>query len=263
MGDMPTEPIQPRLPTTILGLAASCDVGDVEDAAQALMARAKSGSGGYVCLCNVHVLTMALRDRALHDALGAAWKRLPDGAPVAWLQRRLGQHDARRIGGPDLMPRAVDLGRAVGLRHFLLGSTPSVLTGVRRELESRFPGVEFAGSHSPPFSRHVGSDEGSLEAIRAAAPDIVWCALGAPKQELWMRRVSPALPEVLLIGVGAAFDFLAGEKARAPEWMRTHGLEWLHRLSSEPARLGGRYLRTNTEFLVRSGVELTRRRPAP
>jgi N-acetylglucosaminyldiphosphoundecaprenol N-acetyl-beta-D-mannosaminyltransferase len=256
---MPTEHTPAPLPTTILGLAAACDVGDVDDAARAIVGRATSGDGGYVCLCNVHVLTTALHDRALRIALAAAWKRLPDGAPVAWLQRRLGSGAARRVGGPDLTPRVVDLGRAAGLRHFLLGSTPHVLAGMRHALESRYPGAELVGSHSPPFAPGPDVDVETLEEIRAVSPHVLWCALGAPKQELWMHRVSPELPGVLLVGVGAAFDFLAGEKARAPEWMRDHGLEWLHRLGSEPARLGRRYFRTNTEFLVRSGLELSRR----
>jgi N-acetylglucosaminyldiphosphoundecaprenol N-acetyl-beta-D-mannosaminyltransferase len=257
---MPTEPGSTPLPTTILGLAAACDVDDLEGAAQGVVDRAKSGAGGYACFCNVHVLTMALSDSALHGALAGAWRRFPDGAPVAWLQRRLGKPDARRIGGPDLTPRVVDLGREVGLRHFLLGSTPSVLVGVEHALKDGYPGAEFVGRHAPPFTRDTGLDPETLDAIRDAGPDVVWCALGAPKQELWMHRVAPKLPGVLLLGVGAAFDFLAGEKARAPKWMQDRGLEWLHRLGSEPARLSGRYVRTNTEFLVRSGLELSRQR---
>jgi N-acetylglucosaminyldiphosphoundecaprenol N-acetyl-beta-D-mannosaminyltransferase len=247
---------------TLLRLAESCDVADLEGAARAVLERAGVGAGGYVCHCNVHVVTTALHDDALRRALDDAWKRFPDGAPVAWLQRRSGNVEAARIGGPDLMPLVVDAGRDLGVRHFLLGSTDEVLSRVEQRLLERFPGVAIAGAYSPPFRETAGGDVQAIAAIRAAGPDIVWCALGAPKQELWMHRHASALPGVLLVGVGAAFDFLAGTKERAPRWMRERGLEWLHRLLGEPARLGRRYARTNTEFLLRCGFELARRRLA-
>ena len=260
-GDVPTEPVSPRTPSlTLLGLAESCDVGDLDEAARAVVARAAGGAGGYVCLCNVHVVTTALHDTALRRALEAAWKRFPDGAPIAWLQRRAGSERARRIGGPDLMPRVVDVGREHGVRHFLLGSTPDVLARVSETLRTRYPDAVIAGTYSPPFGDSAAPDTEAVAAIRVADPDVVWCALGAPKQELWMNRHAPSLPNVVLVGVGAAFEFLAGTKPRAPRWMREGGLEWLHRLLGEPARLARRYARTNTEFVLRCGVELTRRR---
>ena len=160
------------------------------------------------------------------------------------------------------MPAVVDVGRELGLRHFLLGSTPEVLARVEEMLLRRYPGAAIAGTHSPPFGDPAGADADAdaVAAIRAASPDVVWCALGAPKQELWMHRNESALPNVVLVGVGAAFEFVAGTKPRAPRWMRERGLEWLHRLVGEPARLGRRYARSNTEFVLRSGFELTRRR---
>ena len=249
-------------PTSLLELAASCHVGDLDSGARVVVAHAEGRRGGYACLCNVHLLTMALHDAGVRLALEAAWKRFPDGAPVAWLQQRLGHHGAQRIGGPDLMPRVVDLGREQGLRHFFLGSTPDVLRALQFALTERYDGVQLAGSHSPPFDPTVSQDSAALDVVRAADPHVVWCALGAPKQELWMHRFAPELPSVLFLGVGAAFDFLAATKPRAPQWMQARGLEWLHRLLTEPARLGGRYARTNTEFVTRSAVELARRRLA-
>src|SRR4029077_16501952 len=102
----------------------------VDSAARLIADRAVGGGGGYVCLCNVHVLTTAGHDGRLQNALPGAWLRLPDGAPVAWLQRRLGHAGAERVGGPDVMARVLDLGQASGLRHFLLGSTTAVLAGM-------------------------------------------------------------------------------------------------------------------------------------
>jgi N-acetylglucosaminyldiphosphoundecaprenol N-acetyl-beta-D-mannosaminyltransferase len=143
---------------------------------------------------------------------------------------------------------------AGGLRHFLFGSTPEVL----ERLRERF-GDAIVGAVSPPFG-NVGAD--AVEEIRATRPDVIWCALGAPKQELWMATHADALAPALLLGVGAAFDFVAGTKPRAPRWMQRTSLEWAHRLATEPRRLAGRYARTNTEFALRICLELTRRRPA-
>ncbi len=100
----------------------------------------------------------------------------------------------------------------------------------------------------------------SAEAIKSAKPQVVWCGLGVPKQELWMRRHAPSLAPALVVGVGAAFDFIAGNKHRAPKAMQRLGLEWLYRLAAEPRRLSGRYLRTNSEFLALLGWELLQHR---
>src|SRR5687767_10014677 len=129
------------LPHTLSGLAEACEITDLEAATNAVVERAAQRGGGYVCFCNVHVLTSALHDPLLHAALAGAWKRFPDGAPVAWLQRRLTRAVAERIGGPDLMPRVVDVGRATELRHFLLGSTPDVVARLQIQLQASYPGA--------------------------------------------------------------------------------------------------------------------------
>lgn len=241
-------------------LGVECFAGDLKSAARAVVARAAAGEGGYACLGNVHVLVTAKHSEPLSSALSRAWATFPDGAPVAWLERRLGARGAERIGGPDLMPLVFELGQAAGLRHFLYGSTPAVLDGLEHRLLMQYPGAEIVGSHSPPFGRvDPEAEESAVERIKAASPDLLWCALGAPKQELWMARWAEALAPALLLGVGAAFDFHVGTKQRAPRWMRQAGLEWAHRLSKEPRRLVWRYLRTNSEFVVRAALELTRR----
>jgi N-acetylglucosaminyldiphosphoundecaprenol N-acetyl-beta-D-mannosaminyltransferase len=179
---------------------------------------------------------------------------------VAWLQRRFGVA-AQRIPGPDLMPSVLGLGLPVGLRHFLFGSTPQVLKALEERLRATNPGIRIAGALSPPFE--AGREHQSLWTIKEISrtePDVVWCALGAPKQELWMHRYANELSPALVLGVGAAFDFLAGTKDRAPLWMQSRSLEWLHRLASEPRRLSGRYLLTNSEFVLRAGFELLKRR---
>jgi N-acetylglucosaminyldiphosphoundecaprenol N-acetyl-beta-D-mannosaminyltransferase len=235
-------------------LGVDCFAGDLDAATDAVVARALTGEGGYACLANVHVLVSGQRDPAVRSALSDAWTVFPDGAPVAWLQRREGWRAATRIGGPDLMPRVLDHGTAAGLRHFLFGSTPDTLAALASRLLRTHPGIELVGTWAPPLGEEHSAS--SIERIVAAGPQIVWVALGAPKQECWMHRHADEIAPAIALGVGAAFDFLAGSKRRAPSWMQRAGLEWAHRLAMEPRRLGPRYLRTNTEFVVRAGRAL-------
>jgi N-acetylglucosaminyldiphosphoundecaprenol N-acetyl-beta-D-mannosaminyltransferase len=231
--------------------------GGLDDAAADLVARAASRRGGYACLCNVHLLMTATHRTDVASALDGAWGVFADGAPVAWLQRRE-VPAAERVAGANLLLRGAEAGRAEGLRHFLYGSTDIVLARLQARLESAVPGIAICGSYAPPFE----DSPGGLDRIVAAEPHVVWCGLGAPKQELWLAQNAGELAPAVSIGVGAAFDFLAETKARAPVWMQRSGLEWLHRLAAEPRRLGARYARTNSEFLLRAAAELARRRTA-
>jgi N-acetylglucosaminyldiphosphoundecaprenol N-acetyl-beta-D-mannosaminyltransferase len=242
--------------TDVLGVEIFA--GTFSGAVDTVVERARSGHGGYVVQCNVHVLMTAHDDPELMRALHDAWLVMPDGAPIAWLQRRLGAATAERVGGPDLMPSVIDRGRRHGLRHFFVGSTPETLQALVTGLEACFPGVELVGAHSPQFGTPAEL-AGAAEVAAAAAPNVVWLALGAPKQELWMHKHAMSLAPAVVIGVGAAFDFQAGAKARAPQWARRGGLEWAHRLTREPRRLTGRYVRTNSAFVLRSGACLARR----
>lgn len=234
-------------------------VGDIESATQVVLARARSGMGGYSCLAGVHGVVHAYHAPDLRVALDGAWVNFADGAPVAWLLRRCGWANSRRVAGPDLMSAVIEAGQPLGLRHFLFGSSPDTLGRLETNLRRSYPDVQIAGSLSPPFRPVSSVEEEAIAAIiRASNPHIAWVALGCPKQDEWMHRNSEKLGPVLSLGVGAAFDFLAGTKPRAPLWMRTHGLEWLHRLRSEPRRLAYRYLTTNSEFIARASIEVLR-----
>lgn len=242
-------------------LGVECFAGDLDTAATSVIERALSGDGGYACLANVHSLVSAVHDAELRRALNDAWFVFPDGSPVAWLQRRAAAPDAHRVAGAELMERVFELGQASGLRHYLYGATPQVLEGLGRRLRERYPRAAICGAGAPPFVAFDAPQmEDSALAVKPSRPHIVWCGLGMPKQELWMRRYAPSIAPALAVGVGAAFEFLAGTKPRAPRTMQRLGFEWLHRLASEPRRLGGRYLRTNSEFLTLAGWELWRQR---
>jgi N-acetylglucosaminyldiphosphoundecaprenol N-acetyl-beta-D-mannosaminyltransferase len=172
-----------------------------------------------------------------------------DGAPVAWMLREAGYTGQKRINGPDLMWRCCAEAENLGLPVYFYGSTPETLIRLELRLTRYFPGLIVAGSHSPSFLP-MNTEEEMAEAqrINASGAAVVFVGLGCPKQELWMASQRGAVNAVM-IGVGAAFDFHAGNIKRAPLWMQNAGLEWLHRLISEPARLWKRYLVTNTIFV--------------
>jgi N-acetylglucosaminyldiphosphoundecaprenol N-acetyl-beta-D-mannosaminyltransferase len=238
-------------------LGVRCFLGNLDRAVDALLDLVSTRAGGYVCQGNVHLLVTAQHDAELAAALAEAALVFPDGAPVAWLQRRQGAASARRVAGPDVMAGVLTAGQPRSLRHFFFGATEERLSRLEAALAKSHPGVRVAGSYAPPFAPAPALvNEPTLERIQAAESDVVWCALGAPKQELWMRAAAPHLRPAVLVGVGAAFDFLAGLQPRAPQWMRRAGLEWLHRLAHEPRRLVGRYVTTNAEFVLRAGVAI-------
>ena len=235
-------------------------VGDLGSATELVVSRALSGRAGFSCLCGVHGVITAQHRESLMRAMRDAWVNFPDGAPVAWLLRRVGHPGAHRVAGPDLMPRVIEAGQEHGLRHLLFGSTPEVLERLQASLRERFPEALIVGAISPPFRSLSSQEEAELTAeINAARPHIVWVGLGLPKQDEWMWNNRTAYTPALALGVGAAFEFLAGTKPRAPQWMQRAGLEWLHRLLHEPRRLAARYLKTNTEFLGRAVAVMARR----
>lgn len=207
-------------------------------------------------LCNAGNLTLAARDPSYRRVLDAGDLNLPDGWSAVLAARLLGRPIRTRIAGPDFMDEVLGWGERAGLRHFFYGGTPATLQGLRAWLHRAHPDAVDAGGLSPPF-RALTADEKdqTLRLIGDAAPDVIWVGLGTPKQDRWMAEVRDGLDHGVLVGVGAAFDFFSGHKRRAPRWMRDSGLEWFHRLATEPVRLSRRYLIGNPEFLARLGAQ--------
>ena len=180
----------------------------------------------------------------------------PDGAPIAWMLRRLGFPDQPRISGTELMRAYLAQASQRGESIFLLGGTEEALAALQRNLRAEFPALLIAGAISPPFRPLTAEeDEAIVAQINASGARTVWVGLGCPKQEKWMLAHRGRVQAVML-GVGAAFDFISGTKARAPAWVQGLGLEWLHRLASEPGRLWKRYLVTNTLFVLGAARQL-------
>lgn len=203
----------------------------------------------YVCICNAHSVVTARQDPAFAKVIHEADMATPDGAPVAWLMRKLGVADQERINGPDLMWRYCAEAAQRDESIYLYGGMPDTLVILQRTLISQFPGLQIAGAYSPPYRQlTAGEDASVVETINASGAGSVWVSLGCPKQEKWMADHRGRINAVM-VGVGAAFDYHAGTIQRAPLWMQRNGLEWLHRLCSEPRRLWKRYLVTNTQFI--------------
>jgi N-acetylglucosaminyldiphosphoundecaprenol N-acetyl-beta-D-mannosaminyltransferase len=184
--------------------------------------------------------------RILNDADVAT----PDGMPLVWALRSLGVPDQRRVYGPDLMLALC--GQAMRLRHriYLYGGRESTLRELCRRLQLRYSRLQIVGAYSPPFRPLTPEEDAAcVQRIRDADADLVFVGLSTPKQEKWMAAHRALLPGVVMIGVGAAFDFHAGSVRQAPPWMQQSGLEWLFRLWMEPQRLWKRYLLLNPLFL--------------
>lgn len=203
---------------------------------------------GYVCLATAFGVTESRYDLELRRAYNQSWLTTPDGMPLVWL----GPPGVGRVYGPDLLLDICDAGRAVGLRHYLFGGVSGVAETLTRRLEQLCPGVEIVGSFEPPFRPLTTAEFQAWQAeIARLRPDVIWVGLGAPKQERFMAAHWQELDAGVMIGVGAAFDFLSGRIRQAPRWMQRSGLEWLFRLCTEPRRLAPRYLKTNPIFVLR------------
>ncbi|TWT94082.1 putative N-acetylmannosaminyltransferase [Botrimarina colliarenosi] len=212
---------------------------------------AATGPCRYVVTPNVDHAVMFQHDGRLRNAYRNAAMVVADGAPLVAVSRLLGKRLPERVAGSDLAPGLIAAASAASLsgerrmRVFLLGAGPGVADRAAFRIGQQWPGVDTVGTYCPPlgFEKDDAENERILQRIADAAPDVVLIGLGAPKQELWVARFHDRIPARVALCVGATIDFLAGEKKRSPAWMQRNGLEWLHRLASEPRRLAARYAR--------------------
>jgi N-acetylglucosaminyldiphosphoundecaprenol N-acetyl-beta-D-mannosaminyltransferase len=203
----------------------------------------------FIAVADMHSIMEALHSRSVKSTLEAADMVVPDGFPLVWFARRKGFALHRRVYGPQLMAVFCEQSVAKGCRHFFYGGAPGVAENLATCFCARFPGLQVAGVHTPPFRPlTTGEDREEVAKINSARADVVWVGLGAPKQERWMHKHRNKLNAPVLVGVGAAFDFHTGRVPQAPAWMGDHGLEWFYRLMMEPRRLWRRYLIHGSEF---------------
>lgn len=222
--------------------------------AGAIRARRK----GYICVTGVHGVMEAQSNEDFRRILNNAFLCTPDGMPMVWVGRASGQSQMSRVYGPDLMLDICAWSESNPCRHFFFGGAPGVAEVLCEKLRARFPKMEIVGTYTPPFrALNAREEDELLEKVRAARPDIFWVGLSTPKQEKFMAEYLPKLDTTLMVGVGAAFDFLSGRVRQAPRWMQRSGLEWFYRLCSEPRRLAGRYFKNNPIFVAKIAMQLS------
>lgn len=205
--------------------------------------------GNYICVSNVHTTVISYDNKEYQKVQNGAALAIPDGGPLSVVGRKRGFLDMQRTTGPDLMGEIFKVSVEKGYSHYFYGSTDDTLLKLKGKLEDNYKGIRIAGMYSPPFrSLNTKEDNGIIEKINAANADFIWVGLGAPKQEVWMSQHKNKISG-LMIGVGAGFDYYAGNIKRAPMWMQKSNLEWLYRLMQDPKRLFKRYFYTNTKFV--------------
>lgn len=206
-------------------------------------------SGKYICVANVHTTVMSFDNSNYRDIQNGSVMSLPDGAPLSTVARKRGYKNAERVTGPDLMRELFKESERHGYKHYFYGGKPETLELLQKKLQEKYPNIIIAGMYSPPFRELTEKeDKDIIENVNQCKPDFIWVGLGAPKQEKWMAAHMGKV-HGLMIGVGAGFEYHAGNLKRAPEWMQSCSLEWLYRLMQEPKRLVKRYLYTNLKFI--------------
>ncbi|MBP0110348.1 WecB/TagA/CpsF family glycosyltransferase [Bradyrhizobium vignae] len=247
------------VPISIVNMAA---------AVSKISAWGKSGPARTVFVRDVHGLMRSLEDPILFAMHDEANMVVPDGMPLTGLARLRGYKPAQiaRTPGPDVMLAVCERSVADNTTHYFFGGKPGVAQTMAAHLKRTYPGLRIVGTFSPPMRdidgfRDLTEEElTELDMIKEGKPDFIWIGLSSPKQEYWMMKAKDYLDHGVLLGVGAAFDFHAGTIRRAPAFMREYGLEWLHRLLSEPRRLWRRYLVLAPMFVYRVAREELLRR---
>ncbi|MDR7494698.1 MAG: WecB/TagA/CpsF family glycosyltransferase [Armatimonadota bacterium] len=211
---------------------------------------------------NVDICMQARLDSELASILRSADLILVDGTPMMWAARLLGTPLPERVSGSDFLPKFCRVAARSGYRIFLLGAGPGVAERAKRALEGLYPDLNIVGTYSPPygFERDEGVNAQIVEQVRRVAPDVLFTAFGAPKDQKWLYRFRSTLDVPISMGVGSSLDYLAGRLKRAPRWMQVLGLEWTYRLAQEPRRLWRRYLINDPPFFYHLAREVVRRR---
>ncbi|MBW2421942.1 MAG: WecB/TagA/CpsF family glycosyltransferase [Deltaproteobacteria bacterium] len=243
---------------SILGMRVDCTRYD--EAVESITAMSGEARPSYVCVATVHMVMEAWDDAGYREVVNGAQLVTSDGVPLVWALRLLGLPDAERVYGPTLTPLLCERAAREGIPVGFYGGSPEVLGVVCERLQARYPGLDIAFRYSPPFRALSPGEEAELTgSIEDSGARILFVGLGCPKQERWMAAQGGSL-SCTMVGVGAAFDFIAGAKAQAPAWLQRRGLEWLFRLACEPRRLWRRYLYNNPRFLYAFARQLWRER---
>jgi len=242
----------------ILGIRVNA--GDYRHAVRQILGWAHDAQSCYVCCAAVNNIMEARRSAGYRRVMEEAALVTPDGMPLVWMLRWLGARSATRVYGPDLTLAVLSAAAAQGVSVGFYGGTDAVLSKLMEVVCRRFPQLAVAYHEAPPFRPQTNQEDArTVEAVNRSGARILFVGLGSPKQDRWMHAHKGRVQAVML-GVGAAFDFLAGVKPQAPHWLQACGLEWLFRLATEPRRLWRRYLTQNPKFVLLALGQLWRAR---
>lgn len=231
-------------------LSIDVDATSYAEAAQQILGWAQGGESRYVCVANVHMVMEAWDNPDFSAIVNGADLVVPDGMPLVWMLRLQGRRGQERVYGPHLTLQVARAAAEAGVPIGLYGGTTAANNEMAAALQRLYPGLQIVYRYSPPFRPlDAGEEAEVLAAIRDSGARILFVGLGCPKQERWMAAHRGQINAVML-GVGAAFDFIAGVKPWAPAWVQRLGLEWLFRLLTEPRRLWRRYLYHNPRFML-------------
>jgi N-acetylglucosaminyldiphosphoundecaprenol N-acetyl-beta-D-mannosaminyltransferase len=235
---MNREPTYPRV--NILGVHVSAIT--MVQALEAVRSWRELGLPRYICVTPAHVVMDGYWNPSLRKLFNESGLTTPDGMSIVWLLKARGYPHVERVYGPDLIMATMRASELHGWRHFFYGGGLGTAETLANRIRAQFPKIEIAGWYTPPFRPLTDQeDRDVIEQIRSSHADIVWVGISSPKQEQWMAEHVGKVGASVLIGVGAAFDFLSGRKRQAPRWIQRAGLEWLFRLATEPRRLWRRY----------------------
>ncbi len=246
-------------PTSVLScsiLGIRVDHTTYSKTAERITGLALNGIHGYVCTANVHMVMEAYDDPTFRRVVNSADIVTPDGMPLVWSLKLLGIKNAERVYGPFLTRIICEKAMERGVPIGFYGGTEEVLGAMVDRLKAKLPTLNVAYAFSPPFRALTkDEDENVLREIQASGVKVLFVGIGCPQQERWMAKHKDRIPAVM-VGVGAAFDFIAGVKPQAPRWMQAIGLEWLFRLITEPRRLWKRYLYHNPRFVYKFACQI-------
>lgn len=216
----------------------------LEDTVRRMTGAIDNGERLRIAVTPVNCILWARKNEALRNIYNSADLVTADGVPVVWASKWVGKSIYGRVTGLDLLPRFAETAAQKGYSFFFLGAAADVGEQLAAVLTERNPGLKVAGTYSPPFAESFPQEENEkmIEMINKSGADVLWVSLTAPKQDFWIAEHFEHLKTNIAIGVGAAFDVVAGKVPRAPVWMQKSGLEWFFRLMKEPGRLARRYL---------------------
>lgn len=247
MNNVMTDPTENPKRSAVLGVMI--DHTSYEAASQQIIQWAQAGDNRIVYAANVHMVMEAYDDPTFKDNLNSADLVTPDGMPLVWALRRMGNRTQARVYGPTLTRKLLPLLEIEGIPVGFLGSTPTVIEKLKEKISHDYPTLKIVYAYSPPF--HDFSEEENqkiIDEIYQSGAKVLFVGLGCPKQETWMHHNNDRI-DAVLVGVGAAFEYLAGTKPQAPLWVQKIGMEWFFRLVTEPKRLWRRYFHHNPRFI--------------